>query len=513
MSDNARAARYQRAQQIVHEVSSRTASDREAFLISACGDDAALRDEVEWLLASIESGNDDTPAAIAEISNRLLAAHRIEAVAPREYRLIERIGHGGMGQVWLAECDAGGVRQRVALKLLRGIDAPDERERHRFIAEGRILATLQHPNIAHLIDAGLDADGMPFLAMEFVDGERIDRWCDAHEPGLRRRMELFIKVCAAVEYAHGRLVIHRDLKPANILVGADGEPKLLDFGIARMLERNDAAAASTTVLHAMTPAYASPEQIEGKPLGTATDIYSLGIVLYELLTGARPFDHIAHPHERTTATLAGAITPPSRRLRAKSPTNTPTPQPAFSANSGMPGSLRIVPNVRRKSCNDSKRNSVARASHRMTHVRSTRRSCACDCSSRRTDPSKPERWSMHCSPPHARSRTARRSATCARHGRTRIPHTCCRHVRSAMRCDDAGAHLASPVPFPSLVTASFSRSRRAPGARASCGEARRRALDRDPQDVAMRRAGPPPGGRRIATGWTHSSAANTDCNG
>jgi serine/threonine-protein kinase len=145
-----------------------------------------------------------------------------------------------MGAVWLAEREVGGVRQRVALKLLRGA-TPSAGELSRFVAEGRILAALNHPNIAHLVDAGSGADGMPFLAMEYVDGERLDRWCDAHALALRARIELFIKICAAVEYAHGRLVIHRDLKPANILVNRDGEPKLLDFGIARCSTPRSAA--------------------------------------------------------------------------------------------------------------------------------------------------------------------------------------------------------------------------------------------------------------------------------
>ena len=308
--------RYERARTIAHAALDVPNDERESFLATACGGDSELRHEVDWLIAAVEiSGPDGRLAGVDELARNLFAETRIEAGAPRQYRLIERLGEGGMGQVWLAERDESGIRQRVALKMLRGSGMPGRGELARFIAEGRILATLQHPNIAHLLDAGAGVDGMPFLAMEYVDGERIDRWCDTHQLALRARIALFLKVCAAVEYAHGHLVIHRDLKPPNILVGSDGEPKLLDFGIARLLEREAGPAPATTVLQAMTLAYASPEQIEGRALGTATDIYSLGVVLYELLAGVRPFDHLQSEHARSNAIVSGEITPPSQRVR------------------------------------------------------------------------------------------------------------------------------------------------------------------------------------------------------
>ncbi len=309
--------RYERAQAIAHTVLDAPDSEREALLASACGDDAELRREVDWLIAAVEiSGPANAPfAGVDDLARSLFSETRIETGAPRQYRLIERLGEGGMGQVWLAERDDGDIRQRVALKMLRGAGVPERRELARFVAEGRILATLQHPNIAHLIDAGASADGMPFLAMEYVDGERIDHWCDARKLSLRERIALFLKVCSAVEYAHAQLVIHRDLKPPNILVGRSGEPKLLDFGIARLLEREPGPAPATTVLHAMTLAYASPEQIEGRALGTASDIYSLGVVLYELLAGVRPFDHLRSEHDRSNAIVSGEVTPPSRLAR------------------------------------------------------------------------------------------------------------------------------------------------------------------------------------------------------
>lgn len=299
--------RYARAAAIAHEALERAPEVRAAYLDVRCGSDEPLRREVEWLItASDDSALDAIPPVIVATAEALEAGLRIRAVAPGHYRLIECLGEGGMGVVWLAEREIGEARQLVALKRLRAGAIPRQA---RFSEEQRILAGLNHPNIAHLVDAGVDADGEPFLAMEYVLGERIDRWCDARDLGLRARLALFLKVCAAVSYAHEQLVIHRDLKPANILVTGEGEPKLLDFGIARLIDA-DAVAAHTT--RAMTLAYASPEQIEGAPLGTATDVWSLGVVLYELVAGAHPFRHITTDHARANAILSSAIAPPSQ---------------------------------------------------------------------------------------------------------------------------------------------------------------------------------------------------------
>lgn len=302
--------RYTRATAIVHEVLERAPDARAAYLDAQCGGDAALRREVEWLIAAADDAAlDAIPPVIAATAGALEADLRIHASAPGHYRLVKRLGEGGMGVVWLAEREVGGARQRVALKRLR---AGAVSLHARFSEEQRILASLNHPNIAHLVDAGVDAEGEPFLAMEYVEGEPIDRWCDANALDLRARLGLFLKVCAAVSCAHGQLVIHRDLKPANILVDARGEPKLLDFGIARLLGPEAMLATATQV---MTPAYASPEQIDGKPLGTACDVWSLGVVLYELLAGVRPFAHLDTDHARASAILSGVITPPSQHNR------------------------------------------------------------------------------------------------------------------------------------------------------------------------------------------------------
>jgi len=303
---------YSRAQAIAHEVLDLATAERGPRIDTACVGNLELRGEVEWLIACVENDDSDGErlARIDSLTRSLLADARIESSAPRQYRLIERLGEGGMGQVWLAERDDADLRRRVALKLLRGVGAQDRDALRRFLAEGRILASLQHPNIAHLVDAGTDPHGAPYLAMEYVAGQRIDRWCDAHALDLRARIGLFLKVCAAVEYAHAQLVIHRDLKPANILVDTHGEPKLLDFGIARLL---DGDATMTVATRAMTLAYASPEQIEGAALGTATDVYSLGVVLYELVAGVRPFEHIASDHARSNAIVSGEVVPPSQQ--------------------------------------------------------------------------------------------------------------------------------------------------------------------------------------------------------
>ena len=207
------------------------------------------------------------------------------------YRLLEPIGHGGMGSVWLAERSDGRFQGRVAVKLLNAALVGQAGE-DRFTREGNILARLAHPQIAHLIDAGVSPAGQPYLVLEHVDGEEIDRYCNARQLGVDARVRLFLDVLAPVAHAHANLVVHRDLKPSNVLVTADGRVKLLDFGIAKLLEP-DGATAHVTLLtregaSVLTPAYAAPEQVTGAPVTTATDVYALGVLLYVLLTGRHP---------------------------------------------------------------------------------------------------------------------------------------------------------------------------------------------------------------------------------
>ena len=319
MRIDAEATRYRRARELALRALDLPEVERPAFLERSCRNDMQLHQEALWLLQAAEDeGADELPVKldlarlVREGSDS--APPRVEAPLPRDYRLLRRIGEGGMGVVYLAQRTDGGMQQQVALKLLRLDSDGDPAIARRFAEERRILGGLVHRNIARLIDAGFTTEGRPFLAMELVDGERIDAWCERQSLSLKERIELFLKVCDAVDYAHQQLVIHRDLKPANILVGADGEPKLLDFGIARLLvdESGIDRTRTDSGVRALTLAYASPEQIEGGALGTATDVYSLGIVLYQLITGARPFDHLPSAHLLSNAIVSGEITPPSR---------------------------------------------------------------------------------------------------------------------------------------------------------------------------------------------------------
>ena len=210
------------------------------------------------------------------------------------YKLIRELGRGGMGTVWLAARADEQFEKRVALKVVR---ASDSEEVLRFFRrERQILAGLEHPNIARLLDGGTTDDGLPYFVMEHVEGVPIDRYCDEHKLSVPERLRLFEGVCSAVQHAHRSLVVHRDLKPGNILVTDEGVPKLLDFGIAKLLNPGVAGAGSAETLVAMTPDYASPEQVRGRAITTGTDVYSLGVVLYELLTGQRPYRVKSHEH-------------------------------------------------------------------------------------------------------------------------------------------------------------------------------------------------------------------------
>lgn len=203
------------------------------------------------------------------------------------YRIVRLLGEGGSSSVYLAERDADGYVQRVALKLLR-IGLRDPLEQERFRRERRMLARLEHPNIARLLDGGFTDEGVPWFALEYVDGEPITAWCDARSLGLAARLRLFVEVCAAVAHAHRALIVHRDLKPANILVDAEGRPRLLDFGIAKLLDPTAPVDQTRTDARRLTPGYAAPEQFANGDITTATDVYGLGVLLHELLTGMRP---------------------------------------------------------------------------------------------------------------------------------------------------------------------------------------------------------------------------------
>ncbi len=282
-------SRWERISALFHAASDRPAEERDAFLERACADDNALYAEVQALLAA-EPHAGGLLEDLVSVAAKSVSDSSIVGGLVGPYRVVRELGHGGMGAVYLAERADGQFEQQVALKLVkRGMDS--EQILRRFHMERQILARLHHPHIARLLDGGLADDGRSFFAMEHVEGEPIDRYCDARCLTVDERLRLFFDVCGAVTYAHANLVVHRDLKPENILVTAGGSVRLLDFGIAKVLADEDEPGTLTLAgLRVMTPAYASPEQVRGGTVGTATDVYSLGVVLYELLAGVRPYE-------------------------------------------------------------------------------------------------------------------------------------------------------------------------------------------------------------------------------
>jgi eukaryotic-like serine/threonine-protein kinase len=261
--------------------------NRSKYLDEVCQDDTALRKEVESLLASFENSENFIENPATDFKDIFVDDKRIGQKIGN-YKIIREIGHGGMGAVYFATRTDGEFEQQVAVKVIRQTFADKELLR-RFKDERQILAKLQHSNIASLIDGGVSVDGQPFLAMEFIDGISITDYCQANNLSLKERLKLFLKVCKGVGYAHRNLIVHRDIKPSNILVNKENEPKLLDFGLAKLTVDNADSSQTKTAFRALTPAYASPEQLKGETITTASDIYSLGICLYEVLTGTRPF--------------------------------------------------------------------------------------------------------------------------------------------------------------------------------------------------------------------------------
>ena len=282
--------RWQQVKQVLSQALELDTGPRRSFLDSACASDAELRAEIDLLLDQhVDTGDDMIEQCASDAAARLRLNEGTSQEGTRlgPYKIVREIGHGGMGAVYLAERDDEQYRQQVAIKLIKpGLGG--ELIRKRFRNEMQILADLSHPNIARLLDGGETTDGVPYLVMEYVEGRPIDVFCDEKQLSIDERLRLFSTVCAAVQYAHQHLVIHRDIKPGNILVTEEARPKLVDFGIAKLLDQ-DRSDATATAMPFMTPDYASPEQVRGVGVTTATDIYSLGVVLYELLTGRRPY--------------------------------------------------------------------------------------------------------------------------------------------------------------------------------------------------------------------------------
>jgi serine/threonine protein kinase len=331
---------------IFHGAIVRPPSDRLAFLDEACRGKPDLRSAVERLMRAHENAGDFIDRPLAMDGLRLLAD---EGLAPGErlgpYRLTAQIGHGGMGTVYLAERADETFDKRVAIKVItRGLDT--DAVLGLFRHERQILAALEHPNIARLLDAGTTADGRPYFVLEHVEGQPIHAYCDARRLSIADRLTLFRRVCAAVAYAHQRLIVHCDIKPSNILVTSDGEPKLLDFGIAKLIDpaRVGDAAGTIAAWRPLTPEYASPEQLSGLASTTLSDVYSLGVLLYELLAGRPPFAFETRAREDVARVIAeGEALKPSdaavRPPRDGSPQD-PTPEDVGARRGTAPERLR-----------------------------------------------------------------------------------------------------------------------------------------------------------------------------
>jgi serine/threonine protein kinase len=336
-------ARFQRLDALFDTALERPPAERAAFLDAACAGDAGLRREVERLLAADARATSFLEQPAVSSSPR----ESPELPLPRRlgpYLLLREIGGGGMGVVYLARRDDEQYEREVAVKILRA-GSRDTEAVHRFLAERQILARLEHPDIARLYDGGSTEDGRPFLVMELVDGLPLDEYCDLHALPIEARLALFRRVCAAVQHAHQNLLVHRDLKPANILVTAGGEPKLLDFGIAKQLAPEGADTAGTDLTRTgsrlMTPSYASPEQVRGEPITTATDVYSLGVVLYGLLTGRGPYRVASGlPHEIEHAICDQEPERPSQALFRHDDRAPGTPETVARARGTRPAALQ-----------------------------------------------------------------------------------------------------------------------------------------------------------------------------
>jgi len=296
-SPPAGAERWGRVEALFHEALELPTERRAALLDRACDGDPGLRAAVERLLVADGARGALVDRSLEDVALPLLSADAgatpgTAALDPGtrvgRFRLLDLIGRGGMGSVYRAERADGAYERQVALKLVHTERLGDEAER-RFRQERQILARLQHAGIATLLDGGVTDEGRPYLAMELIEGTTLTEYAARTGLGVADRLRLMLQVIEAVDFAHRNLVVHRDLKPSNILVTESGSVKLLDFGIARLLEEESAEGATRTGVYLLTPEYAAPEQIRGERITTATDVYALGAVLYELLAGCQPF--------------------------------------------------------------------------------------------------------------------------------------------------------------------------------------------------------------------------------
>ena len=322
--------RWQQVKGVLQSALELAPSERTAFLDQSCAGDQTLRQEVDSLL---EVDSQLAPESRVGLGFLGKSVHEVSVAAGLSseadrwigrsvgpYKIVERIGIGGMGEVYRAIRDDEQYRKQVAIKLVRTGQASGLVV-SRFKNERQILAGLDHPNIARLLDGGNTEDGAPYFVMELVQGQPLDQYCNLHKLEVNGRLKLFLQVCSAVHYAHQRLIIHRDIKPGNILVTADGVPKLLDFGIAKILDTEadtGELAPTLTAFPVLTPGYASPEQVKGEPITTASDVYSLAVVLYELLTGSNPYSGRSRtPNELARAVCEVEPSRPSAVLRRR----------------------------------------------------------------------------------------------------------------------------------------------------------------------------------------------------
>lgn len=320
-----KAERWHRVSELFDRAVDLAPQERERVLAAECADDPGLRAEVERLLAADERTSPVDRDIAAQASTLLLEGdpHEHEGERFGPYRIVKLLAQGGMGRVYLAEREGEDFAQTVALKLVGGYGSFDAATaRRRFLDERRILARLQHPHIARLLDGGVGPEAQPWFAMEYVDGAPLTQWCDARKLGIAERLGLFAKICDAVDHAHRFLIVHRDLKPGNVLVDETGEPKVLDFGIAKLLDEGGPADRTGSTI-VMTPDYAAPEQIRGGQISTATDVYALGAVLFELLTGRKPFADPLAPRDPPQASRVATEAGPNTGERAAARNATP----------------------------------------------------------------------------------------------------------------------------------------------------------------------------------------------
>ncbi|HKZ02431.1 MAG TPA: serine/threonine-protein kinase [Pyrinomonadaceae bacterium] len=296
--------RWKRVEQVFEAALEHPPAERAAYLDSACLGDSSLRQQVETLLVALDQAGASTskisPSLGLPLSEILVPPTSVIGKRLGAYRIVQEIGRGGMGSVYLAVRADDEFQKRVAIKLIRrGVDS--DFIIRRFRNERQILASLDHPNIASLLDGGTTDDGLPYFVMEYVEGQPLFSYCDSHKLTVNERLRIFHNVCSAVHYAHQHRVIHRDLKPSNVLVTTEGTPKLLDFGIAKLLDpelSSQTLDPTTAAVRMMTPEYASPEQVLGERVTPGSDVYSLGVLLYEILTDHRPYKLTDRtPHE------------------------------------------------------------------------------------------------------------------------------------------------------------------------------------------------------------------------